>query len=274
MRKGLDLYFDLVGKYELLSLKEERKLCENLQGEGEVSRDAGEKLILSNLRLVIKIAKQYQGRGLDLEDLITEGNIGLVKSIKKFDTKYKNKFCTYASYWIKHHITRAIELKGRAIRIPTHAIHSATKIFKFKEIYKEENGREPTIDEICKNVDVTKKTAKNVIRAMGSTVNLDSPIISSGGISATYSDIIPDFGVDIPDKFVESSDETRILYECLDKLNEKERRVIVHRFGLDNQEKETLEKIGERLGLTRERIRQIQGEALKKMRVKIDSINK
>jgi RNA polymerase primary sigma factor len=268
---SLDSYFNTIAKYEILPLKEERKLCKDLAKKGAVCKAAKDKLILSNLRLVVKLAKEYQGRGLDLEDLITEGNIGLVKSVGKFNLKYKNKFCTYASYWIRHHITRAIEVKGRAVRVPTHAIHSATKIFKFRDKYKEDYGEEPSIEDICENVKVTKKTARNILKSMGGTINLDAPIKE---MNATYAEIIPDNFVDVPDKFAESSDEIRLLHQCLHKLNEKERKVLTHRFGLDNQERETLEKIGERLGLTRERIRQIQGEALKKIRSKLTSINK
>ena len=265
MNKSLDRYFKDVSKHSLLSAKEERALCEQL-ADDLVCKQARDKLVLSNLKLVAKIAADYQGRGVDIEDLITEGNIGLMVSAKKFNPEFKNKFCTYAAYWIKHHINRSIELKGRTIRMPTHAIASAGKIFKFRDKYKEQHGKEPSIEEICESVDVTKKTAKNILEVSGGTVNLDAPIRESAN---TFSEIIPS-PEDTPLECALVNSDTDALNRCLDRLSEKERKVITYRFGLKNGEAETLEVVGQRLNLTRERIRQIQEEALKKLKFKLN----
>ena len=267
MDNSLDSYFSDIGGYELLSLKEERRLCENLIKKGKLAQEAKDKLILSNLRLVIKIATKYQGRGLDLEDLITEGNIGLAKSVNRFDPKFKNKFCTYASYWIKHHITRAIEIKGREVRLPTHAITASTQIFKYREEYKRKRGEYPTVDQICSKVKVTKKTAINILNSTGGRVELDCPAGEDG--RSTIGELMNDDSMITPDKIVTFLDDSKMLKECMGELNLKERKVLTYRFGLDDGEGQTLEKIGEMLGLTRERIRQIQHEALQKMKVKI-----
>ena len=265
MNNSLDRYFKDISKYPLLPAKEERVLCEQLEDDN-FSKNARDKLVLSNLKLVAKIASDYQGRGVDIEDLITEGNIGLMVSAKKFNPKFKNKFCTYASYWIKHHINRSIELKGKTIRMQTHAIASAAKIFKFKDTYKDEYGEEPSIEEICKSVKVKKKTARNILEISGGTVNLDSTMRES---TNTFSEIIPS-EENTPFENVLSSSDTETLNECLEKLSKKERSVLIYRFGLKSGEPETLEQVGQRLNLTRERIRQIQEGALKKLRFKLN----
>lgn len=266
---SLDKYFSDVSKHGLLSRKEERSLCLQLDKKGIQAERAKEKLVLSNLRLVAKIASQFRGRGLDIEDLITEGNIGLMVSAERFNPKFENKFCTYASYWIKHHINRSIELKGKTIRMPTHAIISAGKIHKFKNKYKEEHGKEPTLEEICKATKVTKKTAKNISEVNGGTVNLDAQMPSLTGSNSTYAEIISGDGKK-PDEQTLLNSDISMLNDCLKELSLKERKVLIYRFGLDGEEKETLEKVGERLNLTRERIRQIQGEALKKLKFKVN----
>ena len=281
--KIFKLYCREMSLYPLLEKKEEKRLATLLykwtsspkpgQRTRENGRKAREKLINSNLRLVVKIAIQYQGNGLDLMDMITEGNMGLMTAVDNYNPNKGAKISHYASFWIKQRIRRAISNTSKNIRIPVHAVDTISKIRKFKTEYESKNSTQPTLEEIARKMKISKTKIQHLmeISAPQTSINQD---ISSDGESKTFIDIIEDKKATNAFTQAKQNEDRLIIDQCLDELNEKEKTIIIHRFGLDHGEIQTLESIGKKFNLTRERIRQIQAIAIRKLRVMITKIEK
>jgi len=229
--------------------------------------ESREKLIISNLKLVQKIAHNYKNSGLDVEDLISEGNIGLIKAVEKFDPTNGSRFSTYATYWIRQAITRALSNQSRVIRLPSHAVEKQSKIVKFINEFKSNNEFEPSIEEICEATGASEKLAKILLESgVTNITSLDLEIDDEGG--STLKDIISDDSQNAPDINAESNENLKNLENFINKLSRREKYILIYRYGLDNKDSETLEKLGARYGLSRERIRQLQllaGRKLKSM---------
>jgi len=273
----LNIYYEESSKYPLLSRKEEIKLFErmlkwskNKKHCGTIARKKGkeakEALINSNLRLVIKIAKDFNSLGLELQDLISEGNLGLVKAVENFKPNVGAKFSTYASFWIKQKIRRALSNQGRTIRIPTGSIQQKLNIIKFKEQYKEKYDCYPSIKEISKKVGVSVDRVKLLNESSLQIPSLNSLISDAEGDEKELMDIIEDKSNQPPDEAYVYKNNSKVLYECLSKLSSRERYIISKRQALDCDKRQTLESIGDKFGVTRERIRQIETIAMAKLK--------
>ena len=229
-------------------------------------REARERLILSNLRLVQKIAQRYKDNGLDLEDLISEGNIGLVRAVEKFDPNRGSRFSTYATHWIRQAMTRALSNQSRVIRLPTHAVAKQSKIVKFIEAYKEENGDEPSLEEICEETKSSEKLVKALLESgVTNIVSLDSDI-SDEENESTLKDLVEDDVFLPPDANVESNENIQNLLNFINRLSRREKYILIYRYGLNDKDSETLETLACKYGLSRERIRQIQILATDKLK--------
>lgn len=258
---SVKMYLREIGKYNLLSREEEIELAEAaLKGD----KDAKEALINHNLRLVVSIAKRYMGRGLTLLDLIQEGNVGLIKAVDKYDVSKGFKFSTYATYWIKQAISRAVMDQTRNIRIPAHIIEMMSNIKKTEREFQQIHGREPKEAEIAAVLDIEVKKVKEVYAWMKDTTSLD--IMVGDDEDITIGSFIEDESVIPAFAAIEENDRTIAIKNILDTLNDREKMVIVRRFGIGLDRAETLDEIGKELGLSRERIRQIEAVALRKLR--------
>ncbi len=257
----IKIYLREISQIPLLTPEEEVKLAKKVWRKDKAAR---QKMIESNLRLVVSIAKRYINRGLPFLDLIEEGNIGLIKAVERFQYKKGFKFSTYASWWIRQAIERALVNQTRTIRLP---IHVDEKINRFIKVLREQiqaKGREPTMDELAEVMDTTVEKVKEVMQVVRSTQSLDMPIGEKQENS--LKDVIEDQSILSPDDIVEGIKRHDMIASWLDKLTENEKNVVILRFGLEDGEPKTLEKIGEEFGVTRERIRQIESSALKKLR--------
>ncbi len=257
----IKIYLREISQIPLLTPEEEVKLARKVWRKDKAAR---QKMIESNLRLVVSIAKRYINRGLPFLDLIEEGNIGLIKAVERFQYKKGFKFSTYASWWIRQAIERALVNQTRTIRLP---IHVDEKINRFIKVLREQiqaKGREPTMDELAAVMDTTVEKVKEVRQVVRSTQSLDMPIGEKQENS--LKDVIEDQSILSPDDIVEGIKRHDMIANWLDKLTENEKNVVILRFGLEDGEPKTLEKIGEEFGVTRERIRQIESSALKKLR--------
>ena len=264
----LEMYYRNISQYPLLSKKEEQRLLKNFQtARGRSKNIIREKLINSNLRLVIKIAKNFQGCGLALEDLINEGNLGLMKAIERYKLGKNAKLSYYSSFWIKQSIYRALTNKSRLIRLPCGAFDDYTKITKLINFYRENLNREPTTEEISEKLEITKSRISSIVEAASIPKSLDDFIADGEASQKSYSEVIEDTRTLSVEEFISRREDVKNLKELLEKLTEREYDILMYRFGLENADKETLEKIGERHNVTRERIRQIEGIALKKLKV-------
>ena len=255
------MYLKEIGKDELLSAEEELELAERMLNGDMVAK---EKLTQANLRLVVSIAKRYVGRGLLLLDLIQEGNLGLIKAVEKFDYRKGFKFSTYATWWIRQAITRAIADQARTIRIPVHMVETINKLMREQRHLLQEYGREPTVDELAKALNMSPEKVNETLKVALEPVSLETPIGEED--ESHLGDFIPDTDAPAPPEAASQLLLKEQLMEVLDTLNEREREVLKLRYGLDGGRTRTLEEVGQAFDVTRERIRQIEAKALRKLR--------
>ena len=258
---SLRLYLREISKTELLTPAEEVKLAARIKRGDKKAR---EHMIRANLRLVVKIAQDYSGYGLPLADLISEGNIGLMKAVERFDPNKGGKLSTYGSWWIKQSIKRALANQSKTIRLPVHMVDKIARMRRISSMLAEALGREPTDQELAEEIGIPRKKLALLKRAAKRPTSLNAPIHEDD--SAEYSDIIGDERAVDPLEALDSKNMHGELDELLDCLDEREHRIIGARFGLDGKKPMTLEEVGVEFGVTRERIRQLQNIALAKMR--------
>ena len=255
------LYLKDIGRVTLLSADEEIELAVKMSEGDQAARD---KLISANLRLVVSIAKKYVGRGMPFLDLIQEGNLGLIKAVEKFDHTKGFKFSTYATWWIRQAITRAIADQARIIRVPVHMVETITKVIKASNTLLHEKGHEPTAEEIAAEINLPVEKVREIIRISQDPVSLETPIGEED--DSHLGDFIPDEEAPAPADSASLSMLKETLNEVLDTLQDREKQVLRLRFGLVDGRPRTLEEVGEQFGVTRERIRQIEAKALRKLR--------
>ena len=241
--------------------QEERRILERQMEEGEVAR---QRLIRSNLRLVISIAKRYRGQGLTFLDLIQEGNVGLMRAVDKFDYRQGNRFSTYATWWIRQAITRALSYQSRTIRLPVHMGERLRRVRQVSGQLERELGRKPEPEEIAQLLDLSMEQMERVLRAPTHTISLEKPVGEDG--KNQLGEFIEDEEIPPPVDLILDGELHEQLKEVLWKLPSRERRIIDLRFGLSDGDPRTLQEIAEEFGLSRERIRQIEGEVLRKLR--------
>ncbi|MBQ2660417.1 RNA polymerase sigma factor RpoD [Candidatus Saccharibacteria bacterium] len=258
------LYLREIGKIPLLSLEEETELAKKVI-EGD--KKAKDKMVEANMRLVVSIAKRYSGRGLDLLDLIQEGNTGLLRAVEKFDPEKGFKFSTYATWWIRQAITRAIADQARTIRIPVHMVETINKVLRTTRKLTQELNHEPSIEEIAKELDMEPEKVEYVMRIKQDIASLDASVGRDGDDEDS---VLGDFVEDEERTSPEDSAVTQILKEqlaaILSTLSEREQKIIRMRFGIGGERPHTLEEVGAEFSVTRERIRQIEAKALSKLR--------
>jgi len=260
---GLQDYLNKISKYELLKAEEEKKLFQEYKENK--SADVRQELINRNLKLVVSVAKKYKGwSGLSLTDLIQEGNFGLMDAVDRFDCELGFKFSTYAVYWIKQAISKAIITKSRAIRLPAHIADKVNKVKKAEQKLGTELGRIPTTTEIAKELDITEADVQDIYDYSAATVSLDTPVGDEE--DTTMGDFIEDKHFESPSAAAVKKDMKAQIMKVLDSLEDREKTVIIKRFGLEDNEAMTLEEIGKEMNLSRERIRQIENMALRKLR--------
>jgi len=255
------MYLKEIGKVPLLSAEEEIELAQRMEAGDE---DAKKKLAEANLRLVVSIAKRYVGRGMLFLDLIQEGNLGLIKAVEKFDYRKGYKFSTYATWWIRQAITRAIADQARTIRIPVHMVETINKLIRVSRQLLQELGREPIPEEIAKEMDIPVEKVREILKISQEPVSLETPIGEEE--DSHLGDFIQDENVPVPAEAAAFTLLGEQLAEVLGTLTEREQKVLRLRFGLDDGKSRTLEEVGKEFKVTRERIRQIEAKALRKLR--------
>lgn len=255
------MYLKEIGKVPLLSAEEEIELAKRMElGDQEAKKRLAE----ANLRLVVSIAKRYVGRGMLFLDLIQEGNLGLIKAVEKFDYRKGYKFSTYATWWIRQAITRAIADQARTIRIPVHMVETINKLIRISRQLLQELGREPTAEELAVEMQMPEEKVREIMKIAQEPVSLETPIGEEE--DSHLGDFIPDDDIPAPAEAAAFTLLKEQLMEVLDTLTEREEKVLRLRFGLDDGRARTLEEVGKEFNVTRERIRQIEAKALRKLR--------
>ncbi len=255
------MYLKEIGKVPLLTAEEEIEIAKRMeQGDEQAKR----KLAEANLRLVVSIAKRYVGRGMLFLDLIQEGNLGLIKAVEKFDYRKGYKFSTYATWWIRQAITRAIADQARTIRIPVHMVETINKLIRVSRQLLQELGREPLPEEIAKEMNISEEKVREIIKIAQEPVSLETPIGEEE--DSHLGDFIPDDEAPAPAEAASFTLMKEQLMNVLDTLTPREEKVLRLRFGLDDGRQRTLEEVGKEFNVTRERIRQIEAKALRKLR--------
>ncbi len=255
------MYLKEIGRVDLLSAEEEISLAKRIE-EGD--EEAKRRLAEANLRLVVSIAKRYVGRGMLFLDLIQEGNMGLIKAVEKFDYRKGYKFSTYATWWIRQAITRAIADQARTIRIPVHMVETINKLIRVQRQLLQDLGREPTPEEIAEDMDLTPDKVREILKIAQEPVSLETPIGEED--DSHLGDFIEDQDATSPSEHAAYELLKEQLEDVLDTLTDREENVLRLRFGLDDGRTRTLEEVGKVFGVTRERIRQIEAKALRKLR--------
>ncbi|MCQ2548354.1 MAG: RNA polymerase sigma factor RpoD [Clostridia bacterium] len=255
------MYLKEIGQVKLLSGEEEVELAKRMEAGDERAKQI---LCEANLRLVVSIAKRYSNRGLHFLDLIQEGNLGLIKAVDKFDYTKGYKFSTYATWWIRQAITRAIADQARTIRIPVHMVETINKMLRISRQLVQKYGREPSVEEIAEEMGVTPEKVREIQKINQEPVSLETPIGEEE--DSHLGDFIPDNNAPSPVEAASYTMEKEQIKEVLDTLTEREKRVIELRFGLNGGVPKTLEEVGQEFNVTRERIRQIEAKAIRKMR--------
>jgi RNA polymerase primary sigma factor len=262
---NLQLYLREIGQVQLLTPAEEIALAKRIK-KGD--KHAREHMIKANLRLVVKIARDYDNLGLPLLDLINEGNIGLMKGVERFDPTKGAKLSTYASWWIKQAIKRALANQSKTIRLPVHVVDKVAHIRRAEVTLREIFDREPTDEEVAEHLGIDSRRVRQYRQASRAPVSLDAPIGSED--DSSISDVVADPNARLPFAQIIQDSDTTLLREVLVTLDAREREILSLRYGLNDEPEKTLEQVGEKFGLTRERIRQIQEAALKKLRTALE----
>jgi len=261
----LQLYLREIGQVKLLTPEEEITLAKRIRRGDKRAR---EQMIKANLRLVVKIARDYEGMGVPLLDLINEGNIGLMKGVERFDPRKGAKLSTYASWWIKQSIKRTLANQGKTIRLPVHVVDKVAHIRRAEMKLREAFDRDPTDEELAHELDLKPRRIRQYRQASKAPVSLDAPI--GDDASERVSEVVADPNAAAPfDRLVQETD-TQLVREILGTLDQRENKILAMRFGLKDGTQRTLEEVGAQLGVTRERIRQIQEQALKKLRARME----
>ena len=262
----LKIYLNEIGQIPLLDAEEEKELGRrSVDGDEEARRRLEE----GNLRLVVSIAKHYTGRGIPLMDLIQEGNIGLMRAVEKYDFTKENRFSTYASWWIKEAIQRAIDQQSREIRVPVHVAEAMNKVQLISKELQQSLGREATPEEIAEKLgDKSTEDVKNILSYLQNPVSLETPVGEDG--ENNLGDMVEDKASPTPEEAMNLLVQKEEVSELLNALNDREKQVIRLRYGLEDGKTHTLEEIGEELKVTRERVRQIESRAMEKLRNKAE----
>jgi RNA polymerase primary sigma factor len=261
----MKLYMQNIGQYSLVTREDEVVLAAEIADGSEAART---KLIRSNLRLVVKIAHDFKGLGLPLLDLISEGNIGLMRAVEKFDPSKGAKLSSYAAWWIKQSMRRALANQARTIRIPVQSASKISKIQGSRTKLLEKMGREPTDKEIAEDINLTERTVTGLRLGKTTTISLHDPI--QHGEDGEFRDIIPDDKTVAPDTIIQDEETLTHMLNLVSRLDERERTILQLRFGLNGERARTLEEVSQTIGRTRERVRQIQNQALEKLRCMLD----
>lgn len=264
---AIKLYLREIGQVKLLTPKEEIELAARIK-KGD--KKAREQMIKANLRLVVKIARDYEGIGLPLLDLISEGNIGLMKAVERFDPAKGGKLSTYGSWWIKQSIKRALANQSKTIRLPVHLVDKISRMRRTAMKLQEELGREPTDEELGEELGISASRVAQMRMAAIRPASLDAPIGDED--SNNFAEVVQDESADTPYEQLEEKTVTRMLQEMVKTLDPREATILRARFGLDGGPQRTLEEVGHKFGVTRERVRQIQNIALKKLRKMIEKL--
>ena len=264
---AIKLYLREIGQVKLLTPQEEIELAARIK-KGD--KKAREQMIKANLRLVVKIARDYEGIGLPLLDLISEGNIGLMKAVERFDPAKGGKLSTYGSWWIKQSIKRALANQSKTIRLPVHLVDKISKMRRTAMRLQEELGREPTDDEVGDEMGISASRVAQMRMAAVRPASLDAPIGDED--SNNFAEVVQDESADTPYEHLEGKTVTRMLREMVKTLDPRESTILSARFGLEGGPQKTLEEVGEKFGVTRERVRQIQNIALRKLRKMIEKM--
>ena len=261
-RSSLDLYLNDIRRYPLLSREEEVELARSARA-GDMK--AQEKLVRSNLRFVVSIAKKYVGNGVPLEDLINDGNVGLVKAAERFDPERGFKFISYAVWWIRQSILVSVSENSRMIRMPMNRVGLAQKATKLSRKLEQDLGRDPDAEELAKELGVTREEIEEVTTFSQATLSLDQPVHDEGNETTFMDQIVDDYN-EAPDKGAYADSLKRDMDRALESLTDRERTILVRYYGLNGVKARTLEDIGKEMGYTRERIRQIKEQAIDKLR--------
>ncbi len=263
---SLQLFLKDIGKVPLLTAAQEVELAKRIERGDHAAKQA---MVEANLRLVVSIAKRYRNQGLPFLDLIQEGTIGLVRAAEKFDYRKGFKFSTYATWWIRQAVARAIADKGRTIRMPVHVVEKLNRILRSERKLRAERGREPTIEEIARELEMSSEEVEHIRRSAQTPVSLEKPVGDDD--ESEFGHFLADQSAPLPEELAETALQREALRTILGALSERERRVLELRYGLDGQQPRTLDEVGRAFNVTRERIRQIEHQGLKKLRALADT---